>query len=1055
MSCHNARFIVALVFALGSVPVRAATPADSPKISAGYGRIPLSFEANQGQSDPQVRFLARGRGYGIFLTGREAVLSLSKPDRNAKLEPSGKAQGPGIAGKSVSSASGGHGSQVIDAVRDAVRDVVRLELPGSRPEMNPVGEDRLPGAANYFIGNDPSKWRTGVPTYARVRYAGVYDGIDLVYYGNQRQLEYDFVVSPHADPAQIRLHFDGARKLRLTLAGDLEVTGLHGQIVFHKPELYQEAGGTRQPVEGSFAPAANHTVQFKVGHYNPERPLTIDPVLVYSTYLGGSYDDGANAIAVDRADNVYLAGYTFSDDFPVTGGAFLKINEGYAKGVYSAFITKFNASGSALLYSTYLEGSFGAIATAIAVDSAGNAYVAGWAGSSDFPVTGGAFQTKYAGGFITKLNPSGSGLVYSTYLGGSSQDSAAGIAVDEAGYAYVAGEAVSLDFPVTSGAFQKRNNNKYGGRNAFVSKLNSSGSGLVYSTYLGGSGLSDEFNGHTYDEGDYANAIAVDKAGNAYLAGAAYSKDFPVTSGAFQKKNRNKNGFDNAFITKLNSSGSALVYSTYLGGSGHCFIDSSTSGCDPSDSGDNAVALAVDSKGNTYSTGSTSSSDFPVTVGALQTTNPGGISAFVTKLNPSGSALLYSTYLGGSSGASASTIAVDLAGSAVVAGGTNSADFPVTDGAFQSSNNNALSTGFITKLNASASALLYSTFFGGSWTGRCCNTEALGSIDAIALDFEGNAYVTGQTDAFDFPVTNGAFQRTNRSRYAFGPNAFAAKMNLLAETETLLLSSVDPATVGAKVTFTATVSAGPGTPSGNVTFTIDGKNVGTETLNSAGRAAHSTKSLTLGKHTIKAAYAGNADYTASPSSVLTETIVLPQAAAPIFSPAVGTFKSAQQVTLSDKTPGARIHYTTDGKTTPTSSSPVYAGPITVAKTTTIMAMARANGHTNSVVAKGTYTIHLPPKVTTQAASTVTSSSAMLNASINDHDLKGAAIFAWGTSKTDLTSKSAAISLDAARTAQSVSVPISGLQPKTIYYFQPTAKNAGGTTKGAVFSFTTD
>jgi len=441
------------------------------------------------------------------------------------------------------------------SVRPAKTDVVRMELAGASPALRVEGGDKLPGIANYFIGNDPAKWHSNVPTYAKVKYSGVYPGVDLVYYGNQRHLEYDFVVTPGADPKPVRLHFAGAEKLALTEAGDLTVSARNGQIIFHKPVIYQTKDGRREPVNGQFALLAKNTVGFDLGAYDHARALVIDPMLAYSSYLGGGPGWGTDiyAIAVDGSGNAYVTGETASPSFPVTNGAFETVFE-----ADSAFITKFNPSGTVLVYSTYLGESCAANGQAIAVDGSGNAYVAGTK-CGGFPTTAGAFDTTTGGAFVTKLNSTGSALVYSTLLGGNSTtnpgdyDAAYGIAVDESGNAYVTGGTGSPDFPVTAGAFQKVNkaptSNPALDGDAFVTKLNPAGSALVYSTSLGGS------------VGDIANGIAVDNTGAAYVTGFNESSDFPLTPGAFQTVK----AF--TFVTKLNSSGLALVYSTYLASS--------------------------------------------------------------------------------------------------------------------------------------------------------------------------------------------------------------------------------------------------------------------------------------------------------------------------------------------------------------------------------------------------------------------------------------------------------------------------------------------------------
>jgi uncharacterized protein (TIGR03437 family) len=726
-----------------------------------YGKLPLSFEANTGQVDGSVKFLARGSGYGLYLTADEAVLALRK----------GGCAGPPAA----------------DAWAHQT-DVVRMRLAGaSSGAAAPAGEDQLPGTANHFVGNDPARWHTRVPTYAKVRYHGVYPGVDLVYYGNRRQLEYDFVVAPGANPKLIRLHFAGAKALRLGTDGDLVVTAAGGAMTFHQPAVYQLVDGQRKAVEGSFAVLAKNTVGFRVGSYDRGKPLVIDPVLVYSTYLGGSsysgqsgFGDGARGLAVDGSGNAYVTGYTYSADFPVTQGAF-QTTSGACSGCVAAFVTKLNPSGTALVYSTYLGASGGgAYANALAVDASGNAYIVGSA-RAGFPTTPGAFQTTnraMPGGrnaFVTKLNPTGSALVYSTYLGGTTSylggDDATALAVDSVGNAYIAGVTYSSDFPVTAGAFQT-GNNAGGASNAFVAKLNPSGGALVYSTYLGGSGRIQFSFGPQVWVGDGATGLSVDGAGDAYVTGYAYSADFPVTLEAFQATNRATVPYgpggvapgynrSNAFVTKLNPAGTALVYSTYLGGSGS------------SQRGDSASGLAVDASGNAYIAGAAASTDFPATLGALQTTNhsAAGNNAFVTKLNPAGSALVYSTYLGGSGSDAASGMAVDGSGNAYIAGAASSTDFPVTQGALQTTNRSGAGTNaFVTELNRAGSVLVYSTYLGGSG-----GDAARG----VAVDGSGYVYIAGEAGSADFPVTPGAFQATNHSVNS-SSNAFMAKVDLNA-----------------------------------------------------------------------------------------------------------------------------------------------------------------------------------------------------------------------------------------------------------------------------------
>src|SRR5438552_102423 len=581
--------VVSLILALlvtaacGTVPA-SVTPAESDaprhvRVSEAYGKLPLYFEANKGQTDEQVRFLARGSRSTLFLTPSEAVLVFTH--------------------------------------REVSRTVLRMTFIGANPEPSVVGAEELPGKANYFIGSDPANWRTDVPTYAKVRYKNVYPGIDLIYYGNQRQLEYDFVVSPGADPRRIRFGFHGADKLEVDAQGDLVLHTATGVIRQRKPVIYQEVEGARREIAGGYVLEGARRVGFRVTAYDAHRPLAIDPALFYSTYLGGSDSDEGFAIAVDTAGTAYVTGRTFSIDFPTTQGAFQTTLVGF-HGV--VFVTKLNPTGSGLVYSTYLGGTTADQATGIALDTAGNAYVTGQTNSVDFPTTPGAYQTTLGGSndvlifqgdaFVVKLDPTGSTLIYSTFLGGSGDDVAYGIALDSSGNAYVVGATASTDFPTTPGAFQTT----FGGGEAhvFVTKVNPLGSALVYSTYLGGS---------DHDEGF---GIALDglPSPNAYVTGETRSTDFPIIPGAIQPTFAGGTGFD-VFVTKLDPTGSALIYSTYLGG--------------PGDDYGNAIAVDALPNPNAYVTGVTASTTFPTTPGAFQTSFGGGppdspVDAFVAQV---------------------------------------------------------------------------------------------------------------------------------------------------------------------------------------------------------------------------------------------------------------------------------------------------------------------------------------------------------------------------------------------------------------------------------------
>ncbi len=665
------------------------------RLKESYGQLPLSFEANVGQTDPEVDFISRGSGHTLFLKPREAVLALRKGDKSS------------------------------------AATVLRMKFVGSESAPQAAAQSELPGKVNYLIGKDPSRWRTGISTYARVAYQNLYPGVDLVYYGNQRQLEYDFVVQPGIDPNIIALAFEGADELKVDAQGELVLNAGGGEIRQRKPFIYQDVDGTRREVAGSYKLKDKNTVGFQLADYDASKPLVIDPVLVYSTFLGGANVDVGSDITVDASGNAYVVGTTqlliLPGTFPTTAGAFDTTHNG----MQDAFVTKINSTGSALIYSTFLGGSDLDSAAAIALDDTGNAYVTGSTSSTDFPTTAGAFDNTHNGipgsdAFVTKLNASGSALVYSTYLGGLEQDAGSGIAVDSSGNAYVGGDTRSSGFPTTAGAFDTTHNPN-DDPEIFVTKVNPTGSALVYSTFLGISS---------------GGSLALDASGNVYVTGSA-SDGYPTTAGAFDTS---ANGGSDVVVTKLNSSGSALVYSTFLGGS----------------TNEEARAIVIDATGNAYVTGSTTSNNFPTTVGAFDTSFNGSFDAFVTKLNPSGSApLVYSTFLGDDDFDAGNDLAVDTSSNVYVTGLTGSPNFPTTVDAFDTTFNGGPTDVFVTKLNPSGSApLVYSTFLGGS--GREGETGIADDAGlGIALDNSGSFYVTGGTRSANFPTTAGAFDTTH------------------------------------------------------------------------------------------------------------------------------------------------------------------------------------------------------------------------------------------------------------------------------------------------------
>jgi hypothetical protein len=773
---------------------------DSSTVLESYGKLPMAFEKNQGQADHPVDFIARGAGYRVLLTRSEAVINLAAHPAKP------------------SSAAG----------------ALRMSFVGARRDSAAAGLDPLPGKTSYFKGADPSRHLRGIESFAKVRYAAIYPGIDLVYYGNQRQLEYDLVVAPGGDPAQIRIAFEGSEHIEIDKDGNLALRTGTGDVAFQRPVVYQLVEEEKRIIEGRYVRTAERQVGFMVAAYDPQKPLVIDPVLSYATYLGGKANDVGTAIAVDAAGNAYVAGYTYSSDFPLKN----PYDRSLGNGDVDAFVTKLNPTGSALVYSTYLGGRNGRdFATGIAVDSAGNAYVTGQTSGSDFPVTGGAYQAGATGGgaFVAKLNASGTGLSYSTYILGTAGTR---IAVDAAGSAYLTGSATPA-FATTPGAFQTVSANP-GGANAFAAKLNPTGTGMVYATFLGGGGAAA------------GKGIAVDGNGNAFVAGSTNSDDFPVAS-ALQAV---RQGGQDGFVAKLNPSGTALAFSTYLGGS----LD------------DSANAIAVDARGSAYVAGETYSADFPVrnafqpTKAGYRLTNSSLGNAFVAKLLPAGDGFAYSSFLGGEictgycysvfgvpqiDGDVAYGIAVDGAEHAYVTGLARSYTFPLVDSlqpGKQQDNENSL---FVSKIGLAGNVLLYSTFVrtGYSQGSSLQNGLPYGAGNAIAIDGTGGAYVTTEDDAGGgFAPTTGAFQTVPKG----GQDAVAFKLSA-PSAEMALASSANPASSQAPITLTATVS--DTSLAGNVIFMNGSSPLGSAPLNSG--TATLTATLPAGIHRLTAVYRNN------------------------------------------------------------------------------------------------------------------------------------------------------------------------------------------------------
>jgi len=736
------------------------TPAARGRVQANYAALPLAFEQNLGQADARVKYMARGNGYTLFLTANDAVFSLRS--RSAQSESSSVRRVPELRAKN----SMGQRSAQKDSTA-----VVRMRLVGGNLLAKVSASDQLPGRSNYFLGNDPSKWHSDVAHYARVSYQDVYPGVNMAFHGAQSQTEFDFVVAPGANPAPIGFHFTGAQAMKTDDSGNLVISSAAGDVLLHKPVAYQEQNGARQAVDARFVLKAGNQVRFELGNYDRSRKLVIDPSVsyAYSTYLGGLANDEGYGIAFDSTGDAYVTGQTASTNFPTVGG----VPPNTYVGANDVFVTKIAADGSSLVYSTYVGGSLDDTGTGIAVDASGNAFVAGGTLSTDFPVfpKPGAFQTTLKGAgnaFVFELNSTGSTLTYSTYLGGTGTDAALGLALatDSSGDVYVVGKTNSTDFPTLNPLLHQAT--PAGG---FVTKMNSSGSALVYSTYFGAGA------------GDFVNAVAVDSSNNVYVAGQTSSSTFYTTPGAFQTAN---GGLYDAFVTVINAAGNGYVYSTFLGGSLN----------------DEAYGIAVDSLGDAYVTGATqSNTDFPVTAGSLQTTYGGNTDAFVTKLNPAGTALVYSTYLGGGQFDSGVSIAVDGSNNAYVTGQTDSTaptPFP-TVGATQSTLGGGFDA-FVSEINSTGSALVFSTYLGGS------GVEDVGALGAIAVDSAGaNIYVTGNTAPPTTPPgpNNFPVDSAEQPNPGGGTDAFVVKYTT---GPNFTIAATTPAAVAAGSSATSTVT---------------------------------------------------------------------------------------------------------------------------------------------------------------------------------------------------------------------------------------------------------
>jgi hypothetical protein len=851
---------------------RKVSSASDARLARPFAHLPLSFERNEGQTDSRARFLAHGPGYTLFLTADGAVLALQRVPR-------------------PSEQTGTHAP----AAFSPRESVLRLTMIGANPQPRISGGHELAGKSNYFIGNNPSRWHTGVPTYAQVLYKDVYPGVDVVYYGRQGRLENDFIVAAGADPKEVRIRVEGAARVRLSGAGALVVETKSGEVELERPMAYQGRGRQKRRVAVRYVWLGHDEVGLETRGYLRSEPLIIDPALLYSTYLGGSGGDVGYGIAVDVNDNVFVCGVTNSSNFPSSSAY-----QSSSGGGGDAFVTELNPSLTKLVYSTYLGGSGSDSASGCAVGTTDALYVTGTTSSTDFPIaptvsstsTTSAFQPAYGGNgdaFVAQIGEPGNKLVYSSYLGGTGADFGQAIAVDSQGNAYVTGSTQSSDFPVLNAEQPTLG----GASDAFVAEINISGTAKVYSTYLGGS------------QADTGQAIKVDGSFNAYLAGYTFSTDFP-TKNPTQSSNA---GGSDAFVAELSASTSssptpALLFSSYLGGGGN----------------DQGLGLALDTSGNIYVTGMTqsgSSSPFPTTPGAYQTTLKGSQNAFVTKISAPGTSsaptVQYSSYLGGSAVDQGNGIAVDSSGDAFVVGYTQSTDFPSTNptqGTLGITGGSTCGTttcadAFVTELNPAGSQPLFSTFLGGS---------GADFGQGIALDSSKNAFVTGSTASSNFPVIPAAYQGTlggvagnafvaeieqanapsltvSPAKLNFGNETLSVKST--AQTITIVnegtsVLSISSITVG-NTDFAetdncvGTVTANGGTCTINVTFTPAATGAVTSQLTLTDNATGSPQNLTVTGTGVTTSSA----VTLSPTSLT------------FASQAVGTISAPQTVTITN------------------------------------------------------------------------------------------------------------------------------------------------------------
>lgn len=676
----------------------------------GHGRS-LTFESNLGQYEDSARFISRGAGYYLALSPAELRVTVKKP---------GAAPVPGVGA-----------TQPFERVEKSFSyRALHITLTGANPNAQMKGEGGVVNRANYFLGNNPSRWRSGVPAFQRVRVESVYPGIDLLHYGNQQQLEYDFEVAPEADPQLIAMQFRGADQLHLRQdTGELIIEMGDVELRQPRPLIYQMIGGHRRLISGDYDLRDATTLGFVIGEYDHKLPLIIDPVVSYSKLFGGSGDDTFWALALDSDGNVYIAGETLSPNL-ASAGAFQTNLAGVLSGHGDVVVSKLNNQGAFTAdgYSTYIGGIADDAALALAVDGAGNAFVTGYTGSTDFP-TRFPIQTNIMGTatpfpappldlFVAKINPSGSNLVFSTFYGGSQDELGVGIALDANTNVYVVGRTSSSNFPTANTIWT----NLSGGTDGFVLNLDATGTNVLYSRYLGGAG------------NDFARDVVVNLSGNPVVVGYTSSTNFPVTTNAVQhflNQTTNLSYVDDAFVSELDAASGALIHSTFLGGTNQ----------------DRAIRAAVDPAGAIYVAGLSLSGDFPRTSTNFYTTvvsNSTYADVFVVKLNPTQTNLDYSITFGGSARDQVWDIAVDTLGRASVVGETLSVDFPTSSlNGILGGTNAGGTDAFIAQINSAGNAFTYAALMG---------SPAEDAGYGVTVDSGGNAYFVGRTASEKFPT---------------------------------------------------------------------------------------------------------------------------------------------------------------------------------------------------------------------------------------------------------------------------------------------------------------